>query len=513
METSDGFVANNVNIIWDYKTEFAEYDEIRINQTAGLSWLEKFPVKLQYRTNYDGEFVLEYFAEGGVYQDNETLKEVFEDEISVEQYAKYARTEDSASVAGGVNANLTPAERKEIDKISKLKTTEELLEVLYSMPELGVKKPVVLDETDVYTYPYNQYKEETKYATSIYLPEKKTVNGEEVTRASANAYFDAQTGKLLRFYRYSYDEKDEVKEDKKAAEKADAFLEKYYADYLVDTQKDEEMGDAYYVRKVNDIPYIDNSISADWDSERGCIGRFLLNWDEDLSKMPSSDGIISLYDAENVLFENAPLELLYLKSGGKYILVNTMPTYELRIDAKSGKVINYDGEEIKQNQKGEYTDVQGHWVENIAKTLSEYGIAFEENELKPDEKITQSEFLRLVYSGMLGSSWEAEEDTIYYRMVDKGVLSKEEKNSTSPINRENAIRYLLRAMDIKEVAEIEGIYVCRFSDSQDISPDKIGYCAIAEGFGIVNGDGGNLYPKNDITRAEALTMIYNYLTR
>ena len=68
-------------------------------------------------------------------------------------------------------------------------------------------------------------------------------------------------------------------------------------------------------------------------------------------------------------------------------------------------------------------------------------------------------------------------------------------------------------MGITEVAEIKGIYICDFADSSDISPDKIGYCAIAKGFGLVNGSDGRLYPKNNITNAEALAMVYNYLTR
>ena len=82
-----------------------------------------------------------------------------------------------------------------------------------------------------------------------------------------------------------------------------------------------------------------------------------------------------------------------------------------------------------------------------------------------------------------------------------------------PIAREDAIRYLLKAMGIGEVAEIEGIFVCDFKDADMISKGRIGYCAIAKGYNIIGGSDGMLYPKEKTTRAEALAMIYNYLTR
>ena len=43
--------------------------------------------------------------------------------------------------------------------------------------------------------------------------------------------------------------------------------------------------------------------------------------------------------------------------------------------------------------------------------------------------------------------------------------------------------------------------------------EKTGYAAILTGMNIICGNGGNLRPKDNITRAEAAVMLYNYMTK
>jgi len=50
-------------------------------------------------------------------------------------------------------------------------------------------------------------------------------------------------------------------------------------------------------------------------------------------------------------------------------------------------------------------------------------------------------------------------------------------------------------------------------DEDERTPELKGYVAIAGGLKIVVGSGGKFYPKNNLTRAEAAVMIYNYLNR
>jgi hypothetical protein len=53
--------------------------------------------------------------------------------------------------------------------------------------------------------------------------------------------------------------------------------------------------------------------------------------------------------------------------------------------------------------------------------------------------------------------------------------------------------------------------VTGFNDQGSIDPELIGYVAIAKGMNIIGGSGGNFYPKNSLTRAEAAVMLYNRL--
>lgn len=50
-----------------------------------------------------------------------------------------------------------------------------------------------------------------------------------------------------------------------------------------------------------------------------------------------------------------------------------------------------------------------------------------------------------------------------------------------------------------------------FADGNLLSKGKIGYCAILSGLGVITGDGGYLRPQSNLTRAEAMAMVYKYL--
>ncbi len=499
LKLGDEFFVTGISSSWDFDTEFSYAEKTQINPLALENWTNKFPMKLQYRKTYDDKYILEYVTNGVYYLNNDTLNEQKEDDIYQKELYKYALTEDmamSTSVGGGAsNQTLTPKEKEELEKIGQTKTKDELLQILCSIEEFGMKNTYENIRMNIYP------DDEDGYRAII------NISDEEF---SGSVTMDAVTGEIESFYRY--DRINAQKEDENK-EKAEDFLKKYFQDKFESSVANEEGNNATYTRLVNGIPYINNTISASWSEEKNAIISFYCEWDKDISKLPSLQGILSLDEAHKIMYEKYPLKLKYIIADKKYVLVNTQSNYDVKIDANSGKFINYSGEEIKEESKENYTDIDGHWVEKIAKLLLEYGIRTEGEKLRPDAEITQAEFLKLVYGGVCGSVAETDMEYIYRRMVNDDIISEEEKNSTEPISRELAIRYFLRAMGIREVAELEGIYVCDFKDKADISADKTGYCAIAKGFKIVSGADGYLYPKNNITCAEALVMIYNYLTR
>jgi len=63
----------------------------------------------------------------------------------------------------------------------------------------------------------------------------------------------------------------------------------------------------------------------------------------------------------------------------------------------------------------------------------------------------------------------------------------------------------------EKIAKLENIFKVTYADGDLLSKGKIGYAAILSGLGIICGDGGNIRPLDNLTRAEAITIVYNYL--
>ena len=86
----------------------------------------------------------------------------------------------------------------------------------------------------------------------------------------------------------------------------------------------------------------------------------------------------------------------------------------------------------------------------------------------------------------------------------------EEIDEEAEVTREKACVMLVKAMGFEEVAKLENIFIAPFND---VSTNK-GYIAILNENNIVSGDGsGNFNPGKCLTRADAVVLLYNYLTR
>ncbi len=499
-KTKDGYIADSAEISWEYSKEYLPVgDDYKPMDTesAEKALNEAAPFKLEYRKTYDDKYVLEYVRDGNIYIDAASGKEIKEAEKDPIIYRNGQKEASAADGGMGGGSGLTPKEVKELTDMAALKTPEELFRSVIAKPEFGIDKNIDLSKLGS-----NTYKAGDEYFTSVYIDESEK-DGEY---SSISAYFNAKTGEMQSYYHYSSDSSQEDREDAKPAYD---FLKKYYGDKLSECDTSEVK--SVYTRLVNNIPYTNNTISASWNSRKNRIESVNIDWDKDISKMPKPENIISADDAAAAAYKAYPAKLLYIistDSDDMYTLCYTQNIYIIRIDAFGGKIADETDTAIKY-----YDDINGHWIKNIADTLCDYGIRLDGTSLKPDEKITQGDFLKLVYSGVFGYYRPDEYIPVYKTMINRRIISKEEENSAEPVERETAICYLLRAMGIKEVAEIDGIYICNFDDSDQISKDKYGYCAIAKGLGIVKGYDNKLNPTENITRAEALVMVYNYLTR
>ncbi|UKI38025.1 MAG: hypothetical protein L6V93_08440 [Clostridiales bacterium] len=87
---------------------------------------------------------------------------------------------------------------------------------------------------------------------------------------------------------------------------------------------------------------------------------------------------------------------------------------------------------------------------------------------------------------------------------------RRQKNLDEPVSRIDAVRFMINKLGYKEVASKTSIFNCPFAD---IPENMVGYATLGAAFGIVSDKSDVLDAQTNLTRADALIIIYNYLTR
>ena len=72
--------------------------------------------------------------------------------------------------------------------------------------------------------------------------------------------------------------------------------------------------------------------------------------------------------------------------------------------------------------------------------------------------------------------------------------------------------YVVRLFGQEPLENLGDIYKLDYDDSDEISNNLKGHIAIARGLGLIRGE-GNFRPKDNLTREEAVVIIYNILNR
>lgn len=456
------------------------------------------------------------------------------------QLASTAAMKEIVMDAAGVR--LSPEEQKAVEEAGKLIDEKKAEEIARKSEFLGIT-----DEYELRSYYLDRNWPGKEYVWSLYFI-KPSANKEYPDLDSVSMSINAGTGEITSFYRYTAgnDGKDQpVNDIAKAKSVTDAFLSKYYPQYYKLLEYDRIYNEEYlsdktvparfynirYSRLVNGVPFPSNGASFNYNNLTGEITSFSLDWFE--AEFPAVDKVIGVKAATDNLLEKVGLGLEYryeypaeaepitktLTAEGKTVLVYTLkPGKPYYIDALTGNVVYGSGEEYKEPQKVIYTDIKGHYAEKQISVLAEFGIYLEGSEFRPSEDMSQKDFLSylsktLSYYGPVinEKSTEKDIDEMYAYLIREGIVKETEKSPDSKVTREEAVKFIIRALRYDKVADIKGIYSVSFKDASSISPELYGYIAIASGLRIVNGDGTNFSPKKNITRGEAAVMIYNYL--
>jgi len=537
----------SANINWLHDVEIPD-ETVNITKKEAADKIGKnIEMKLSYRTKTENEVTKAYLVytpdrnyisvdakTGEVYLErDEWIDTNVNSSLKNEMFGS-----DNAMTESAVGG-LTEQEIAKIEELSGLISKEEAINAIKNEKDLLLDENLISASASLLKA-YTKKGQETNYIWRISLEDNRKVDYEtgDIYRAYASATVDAKTGKIISFnssVKRNYDLSDEEKQNmevKYSEEESQKIFERFVKDQIPEKLEKSRLTDSYedYVLKYIDenipvyggysynyyrvnegIDYTYNQIRGAVDGVTGKIYRFSYTWDDDVvfespKQAISKDEAYEAYinkDGFNLIYEINNKHLYDSSSKYKY------EDYELEKEVRlvyrpdinpnaispfTKEQLEYNGEVYKKAEESVYKDIEGHFAERYIKLAADMEIGPDGEYFKPNEYITIEEF----------NKWL--ESFIYYS--DEKDLDK-----SGNLTRSEAIKKLITIAGYSKLAELKDIYKVDFADSNEIKPEYVGYIALAKGFGIVKADNYNcLHPNKNLTRAEAICMIMNYIT-
>lgn len=340
---------------------------------------------------------------------------------------------------------------------------------------------------------------------------------------------DAKSGKIMSFYTYSDESKAEINV-KKATTLANAALKYYYGDiadeYKADTGNSapvqssgsykETSRTMRYNRYVNNIQVSGNYINITVNSA-GKVTSVSAYHDKDVD---FGDGlIINKETALTLLCEQQDMELYYdgfldLESKPHTYLHYAMPSW--KINGVNGKLCDYNGKAVSKAAKTPdtcpYKDIAKSPYKSEITALYEHNVRiYEGSEFKPTEKMTFTEFTRLLDT-VTGYGYEPVPlEEVIEDIPDDGSSAVSKTAASEYFTRMTLAKEFVRAAQAERFAGYTSIYKSPFTDVSS-KDENLGYAALAYAMGAVKaGKDGKFYPNAYVTREYAYHCAYNYL--
>lgn len=505
----DEIFVRSMSLTYDYDAQFST--EQNTIEDYNSAYNDVFPVELIYTDEYNNDLknkktALIYRRKNG--EDGYILasdgKKAVEDAPESELYRNESMKEmasDSMAMGG-----LTKEEIAGLETVEGLISRDDVRKILKKLPYTKLTDTMKCESFDIYVT-------EDVHTVSVSYSSK---DGKRFISAT----LDGMSGDIRSIYnsaKFNNDIKLTESRKKSGYTSIDKFLEFAVPDtieLLNPNPFERENADRLtrrYDRQVNGIRYVSDGIDITYDVSDGIVTNFNVDFEDD-REFRNPEGIVSLEDGTKSLFKTAPLKKIYIKSDGKYRLCYTPDKYSVMIDAFTGDEYIPYGQSKTTNYS--YTDIDNHWAKDKINKLSEAQIGFDGEEFRPDEEISLYDLLRLFSAGIKGRYYlDYSEEDLYRLLENDGVITKEDKEKQSSVIREKAFVYMIRLDGIEKVAKLSDIFTVSYEDAELISDGMIGYPAILTGMGIICGNGGKLRPGDNITRAEAAVMVYNYMMK
>lgn len=429
----------------------------------------------------------------------------------------YAMGTMNKDMAVEESARLSEIELEKIQEVAGLKSAEDA--------QIAIKNNDILDFCeDLVLTSINLYKD---YNGDRYFYDITFESQMSDVYKYASATLDAKTLEIIRWRAHlddyiEYHKGDGEKEiDKKDIEEKAFFALKVIApkyfgensEYKITDIKSNQLS---FIRYVNDIKFGDDRVNIEINPENGKVWSYSINYTD--VEFPLPEGIITEEEAIEKMSQKASMTLYYFlmsktEKGLKAdnAVLGYKNGYISEIDAFSGAIEDFSAESSKMT----YSDIENHYAKKEIETLARFGIGFEGSEFKPDDVITVNEYITLLmstFSHYTPVILKASNDVTYeYKeAVKNGIVDIKKVNPDKPLTRESAAIYMIRVMGLEEVAKLDSIYKPVF---QDVT-QNVGYISILGAMGVFKGDENSLFnPNKNLTRADSLILIYNYLSR
>lgn len=521
---------------------------------AGALLRDTLTLRLEYALNDDGETaVLRYLPDlrDSYYVDDATgelidLTALYEELGGNRNYGDYSVSGDEAAMstmdAGG--AGLTEAEQLGADKLKGTLSGDALEEKARAFSELGLAD---------YTLSSVSYREEELDGEAAIAARlifaKKTDDG----TCRRTVTLDARSGEL-RSVTSSMPWRDGftpgVTEDE-ARSAAERFLSLYRRgrfDQCAAYEGDPGVwsllnsGDVMeytftYAEQVNGYPYAGNALTVEIDAADGSVSGFSESWDEDVTFRAVGE-IVTMDEAVDAYLDAFTVEGGYVSVpvalDGAYAALaelgyTSYPSlklgYRLRegeayvagIDAETGKLVTQAAGEAAEIAYGDLDAAP--WAKEAVETLAAYGIGYAGEEFQPAKTVTQLDLVLLLascrgYRFDPEDLQEGEADAAYQAAYSMGALKRADRSDGKTLTRIEVLKMLLDAGGYGSAARLQGIYRTDFTDQAEVGEALLGYAALGQAMGVVQGDGqGRLAPNRAATRAEAAVMLYAFMER
>ncbi|KRQ86095.1 hypothetical protein ABG79_02129 [Caloramator mitchellensis] len=432
--------------------------------------------------------------------------------------------EKSMGGKGGDAQVLTPQEIKAIDENKNLISKEKVEEILSNKFGLTgeFKNEYLSLSYDMYT---NRYVWSVGYSKNA---------DDKLKYYYLSASIDAVTGEILYYSKgYPYiEEKDKTpKYSKEECRKiAEDFIKSMQPDRFNQTKYKENIEyngtNQYYfsyVRIHQNVSVLNQGFNLGVNPYDGQIISYSMNWSDVI--FPSIEGVISKDKALEILFSKNPFGLNYVRyyDYSKMVsystkLVYTFKSSSFNIDAKTGDMLDYNGKIVIENKKVTFTDIKNSPYNNDINILTDIGIIDDKTDkFNPNQMIKQKDFIKYLVRTLepvyviYTEDASKEYDNYYQIAIQKGIITEKEKNPNSNVTRQDAAKWIIKAMGGGFVAELSNLYTLNFKDAKLISKNYKGYIAIANELKIITPVKGFFQPKQPITKGEAARILVNYL--